>query len=261
MLVRRGTWFVRGKWILRPSYLRYARRRHPPETIGPATEIVIEGFPRAANTFSVFAFQLAQERPVRVAHHLHAPIQVATGVAMGIPVIVLVRRPSDAVLSLVLRNPYISMRRALRDYATFYEHVLPLRSGCVVAPFEAVTSDFGSVVRRVNERYGTEFVPFDAAPENVAECYSLIEEKSLGLPWADQINLYASGVLTHADLSDLRRVGRTAVKEPPSPCEDRVARPSDRRAQRKAALHTAYHAPSLDAERARADAAYRAFVG
>lgn len=35
------------------------------------TEIVIEGYPRSANTFAVAAFLLAQGRPVKIAHHLH----------------------------------------------------------------------------------------------------------------------------------------------------------------------------------------------
>ena len=40
------------------------------------TELVIEAFPRSANTFATVAFQLSQPAPVRVAHHLHAPAQV-----------------------------------------------------------------------------------------------------------------------------------------------------------------------------------------
>jgi hypothetical protein len=259
-LVRRCTWAARGRWILRPSYLRYAHRRHPPETIEPSTEVVIEGFPRSANTFSVFAFQLAQEGPVRVAHHLHAPIQVAAGIRMQIPVIVLVRAPADAVLSLVLRNPYISIRRALSDYATFYERVLSIRGGYVVAPFEEVTSDFGAVIRRVNERYRSEFRPFDRTPANVAECYALIEEKSQGLPWADDINLYASGLLTRRALEEIRRAGRSSITQTRGVSESRVARPSDLRNRMKAGLEAAYVDPSLAAARERAEAAYAAFV-
>jgi hypothetical protein len=259
-LVRRCTWVARGRWILRPSYLRYAHRRHPPETIEPSTEVVIEGFPRTANTFSVFAFQLAQERPVRVAHHLHAPIQVAAGIRMKIPVIVLVRAPADAVLSLVLRNPYISIGRALRDYATFYERVLSIGSGYVVAPFEEVTADFGGVISRVNERYGTDFRPFHRTPANVAECYALIEEKSLGLPWAHEINLYASGLLTRRGLESVRRTGRESIAQTPTVSESRVARPSGHRNRMKVSLEAAYADRSLAGDRKRAEAAYAAFV-
>lgn len=259
-LARRCTWAARSRWILRPSYLHYAHRRHPPETIEPSTELVIEGFPRTANTFSVFAFQLAQQRPVRVAHHLHAPIQVAAGIKMRIPVIVLVRAPADAVLSLVLRNPYLSIGRALRDYATFYERVLSIGNGYVVARFEQVTADLGSVIGCVNERFGTDFQPFDRTPPNVAECYALIEEKSLELPWADDINRYVSGLLSRHALEGVRRAGRRSIERTPSVSESRVARPSGPRIRMKAALEAVYAHPSLAADRGRAEAAYAAFL-
>ena len=37
------------------------------------TELVIEGFPRSANTFAVLAFDYAQPDDVKLAHQLHAP--------------------------------------------------------------------------------------------------------------------------------------------------------------------------------------------
>ena len=59
----------------RPAlYLPLARRRYPgpsPEVIGPDTEFVIDGYTRCASTFAVYALQLSQQRPVRLAHHLH----------------------------------------------------------------------------------------------------------------------------------------------------------------------------------------------
>lgn len=94
------------------------RRRHL--VVARDTEIVIEGYPRSANTFAVAAFMLAQERPVKMAHHLHAPAQVIRAVKWGIPTLLLIRQPEDAVLSLLIREPGISAERALRDYIRFY---------------------------------------------------------------------------------------------------------------------------------------------
>jgi hypothetical protein len=139
--------------------------------------------------------------------------------------------------------------------------VLSIGSGYVVAPFEEVTADFGGVISRVNERYGTDFRPFDRTPANVAECYALIEEKSLGLPWADEINLYASGLLTRHALDGVRRPGRRSIAQSPTVSESRVARPSGPRSRMKAGLEAVYADPSLAADRERAEAAYVAFVG
>ena len=87
------------------AYLFLARRRYGSRVLGPDTDIVIEGFPRSANTFAVTAFELAQERPVTVAHHLHAAAHVVRAAQAGVPVIVLVRAPEDAIASVVARKP------------------------------------------------------------------------------------------------------------------------------------------------------------
>src|SRR5829696_5842518 len=68
-------------------------------------QIIIEGFPRSGNTFAVVAFQQAQRESVRVAHHLHMPAQVVLAAQWGIPTLLLARKPTDAVLSLVIREP------------------------------------------------------------------------------------------------------------------------------------------------------------
>lgn len=183
----------------RGLYLAYSRLKHPDRTVGRSTEIVIEGARRSANTFAVAAFELAQSRPVAVAHHRHASAQVLEGVRRGLPVVVLVRDPCDAVCSAVAHHEgRLSSERALREHVAFHEGVLPVRGSVVVAPFELVVSDFGAVVRAVNARFGTDFGVFEHTEENVARCFARIEAE-------------------HA-----RRFGRTI--------EERIARPSPRRA-------------------------------
>jgi len=86
--------------------LQTAARGHRARAVDRATELVIEGFARSGNTFAVAAFSLAQPRPVRLAHHLHAPAQVLLAARMGIPCIVLVRDPVDAVASRLIRRRF-----------------------------------------------------------------------------------------------------------------------------------------------------------
>lgn len=146
------------------------------QAVGGETEIVIEGFPRSANTFAVVAFQLAQGRPVKIAHHLHAPAQIVDGVRLGIPVILLIREPEAAVRSLMLRKPELSARQAFRTYCEFYEPCVPLLDSVTVAPFEEVTTDFGRTIRSANMKYGMDFTVFDHSAANVERCYAVIEE-------------------------------------------------------------------------------------
>ena len=144
-------------------------------TIGWSTEIVIEGFPRSGNSFAVAAFVLAQRRAVAIAHHLHAPAHVVAGVKRGIPTLVLIRRPRDAVLSLSIREPHISIEQGLKDYIRFYNLIGPYREGYTVAEFAEVIGRYGNVMRRLNTRFGTDYKLFDHTEENVKRCFQLVE--------------------------------------------------------------------------------------
>jgi len=114
---------------LRPRTRRLAVERD--------TELVIEGFLRSANTFAVAAFGFAQQRDVEIAHHMHAPAQVIPAVRMGIPTLVLIRHPKDAVLSLVIREPHISVEQASKDY---------IRFGCITEFLRAASASIGGQV-------------------------------------------------------------------------------------------------------------------
>ena len=139
------------------------------------TNIVIEGYPRSANTFAVVAFEKAQETPVNIAHHLHVPAQVLRAVHMGIPVIVLIREPVAAICSLVVREPHINLKTALKDYINFYNTISPVSSDCVIARFEDVISDFGNIISEVNEKYGTEFSKFNHKHDNVNDVFTSLD--------------------------------------------------------------------------------------
>jgi hypothetical protein len=140
------------------------------------TELVIEGFPRSANTFAVVAFRMAQDRHVPIAHHLHAPSQIMCGVRDGKPVVVLIRRPVDAISSLLVSNAELTPRGALEFYVRFYETVWPLAEGCHVAPYESVIGRYDRVIRQLNARFGTTYGIFEPTESNVEACFRRIEE-------------------------------------------------------------------------------------
>jgi hypothetical protein len=161
------------------AYLPFARRRYGRNlAFGPDTEIVIEGFPRSANSFAVNAFLYAQGRDVRVAHHLHAAAQVIAAARARVPAVVLLRRPDDAIVSLLQWQPHLRPPHAVRQYLGFYEPLATWEERFVVATFGQVTEVFGEVIDRVNDRFGTSFAPFEHTEENVAACFGEIEEHS-----------------------------------------------------------------------------------
>ena len=134
------------------------------------TEIVIEGFPRSANTFVVEAFELAQGRSVRMAHHVHTTANVLPALRRGLPVLILVRQPDEAILSYHAIWPAIPIGRLFRSYVEFYSRLLPLSERFVVATFDQAIDDMGHVIRRVNERFGTCFREFENTDDNIARC-------------------------------------------------------------------------------------------
>ena len=139
------------------------------------TDIVIEGFPRSGNTFAVAAFIIAQDRNINVARHTHKVMQVIRAVRLNKPTLVLIRQPADAVLSLTIRHPYITLQQALRTYIRYYNGVKPYRADYVLAKFEDVTIDCGKVIAKVNEHFGTGFDLFHHTHANEAKAFQLIE--------------------------------------------------------------------------------------
>jgi hypothetical protein len=140
------------------------------------TAIVIDGFLRSGNTYSVAAFQVANGQELHIGRHLHGGAHILRAVRLRLPTVVLIRRPADAVSSYLVRRPTLTPDDALREYLDFYRTAWPARDGFVVAPFDLVVSDFGAVIDRVNKRFGTSFARFEPDPESERAAVELVEE-------------------------------------------------------------------------------------
>jgi len=143
------------------------------------TQIVIEGFPRSGNTFSVVALEWAQDRKLNIAHHLHAATQIIWAVNNNIPAVALIRKPVDAVASLVIREPCITIGAGLREYIRFYQAILPYKKDLLVVEFEQVISDYGESIMKMNEKFSTDFSFFEHNSENVKKVFELVQQYSI----------------------------------------------------------------------------------
>ncbi len=208
-----------------------ARWRGHGEVVHAGTDLLIEGYPRSANSFAVAAFRLAQGRPVAVAHHTHAPGLVLAALKLGVPALVLIRDPDESVLEFVILRPNLTIRQALRGWVRFYATLLPHRERFVVGSFPEVTSDFGGAIRRVNERFGTGFREFEHTEDNVRECF-----RQMDAYWRDRLG-------------------------PAGSVEPYVGRPSEKRERMKDEMRGAYRLTVPAALRSRAARLYRAFAG
>lgn len=141
-----------------------------------STDLVIEGFPRSANTYALVAFRLAQRRPVRIAHHVHGPSQIWAAIRWNVPVLLLVREPGLAVASLLVRYPKLSPKTCLENYIRFYKPLLESRGAFVVGSFIMVTKSFPTVIRQVNRVFGTAFLEGRSDPGRVKQIFAAIDE-------------------------------------------------------------------------------------
>lgn len=209
------------------------------QLVRPGDDLVIDGFPRSANSSVEAAFRLAQKnRPLRLAHHCHAAAQFLIAETLGIPAILLLRAPDDAVLSAAeaFGDDKNRLARFYRDYIAFHRPLLQREGAFVIAPFDEVTRDFGPAVRRVNRRFGTSFSAPDASKDFALRAAAL----------RDQLSQARTGRVPRYSLArdsmfrDMREYRRTALAEAQ---RDPKLTPLRRKAQ---ALYTALMARHLD---------------
>jgi hypothetical protein len=166
----------------------------------PTTEIVIEGFPRSANTYSVVAFRSAQNSKIEVAHHIHSEAQILAAVKLLKPVVVLIRNPDDAVRSLMIRQSSNCPTDYFERYFDFYNLVSSILDDVVIAQFENVIADFGSIICEVNEKFDMNYRSFISSPENISRVFEEI----------DGINTRVSkGLTSHVARPDAERMNDT----------------------------------------------------
>lgn len=156
------------------------------------TSLVVEGFPRSANSFFWRAFviaqaiqqgfyptanpprpiQLAQQMNLKIATHLHLAFQFHQAARYRIPAVLLIREPVGAIVSWYLFDHpeyQLPISRQLENYArcyvNYHRKIRSYRDHFVLACFHDAIHRFPDVVRRVNARFGTHF----AAEINIAD--------------------------------------------------------------------------------------------
>lgn len=154
------------------------------------TQLVIEGFPRCANTFSYVILKDINPN-LNIAHHLHLPVQIIIGVKRKIPVVVLIRDPKDAILSLLLRNSRITLDNAIKSYVSFYKIALRFRSDIILAEFNDVIIDFNIIIKQINLKYNINLAGFENSIKNKEKYKSIIKEMDKKDTGSLEVNTYS----------------------------------------------------------------------
>ena len=141
----------------------------------PDSRIVIEGFPRCGNTFAYYAFQLMQPKPVHIGNHMHCVSQFALARRWKVPAILLTRAPRETIVSNFIYDSGLPLTYHLRRYVGFHNSARRFADTLVISDFPETTTAFGRVVMRVNDRFGTRFVPIGDTAEEQNRVLAAIE--------------------------------------------------------------------------------------
>jgi hypothetical protein len=184
-----------GEWIERFPYLwkmlmvfRY--RNHPfvRRLVSPKHDLVIEGYPRSANSFSVKCFFYSNGwLDAKVATHTHSPAQVSLAAKWGVPTMVLFRDPDQAVVSFLalsfqsgsLDGERMDEKKKLqwiqymtRRYVHYYEEIIKVKDKILLVSFSEATNDFGGVLEKLNSQYGKSFEYFEHSKASIDKIFS-----------------------------------------------------------------------------------------
>ena len=131
-----------------------------PRVISRKCDLLIDGFPRCANTYVYYQLQLASRSAI-IAHHLHSWQQYLFAAAWGKPAYRLIREPDQAVSSIVAKQGR-SPALAYFQFSVFYyiTNFLPNRT----LEFEDVTSSQGleAILKGICEDCGLNYTPVDS---------------------------------------------------------------------------------------------------
>jgi hypothetical protein len=150
-------------WLLFQPYIWWAKSKSLAKgqafegLVQSDTKLVIDGFQGSANSFTTEVFKRSQTESVKLAHHLHSPAQIIRAIRMNIPVLLNIREPEGAVISLTSRWPRVSVKQALLSYISFYTKLLPYSSDYLILTFDQATQQPELVVKRINSKFNTSF--------------------------------------------------------------------------------------------------------
>lgn len=157
--------YVAGNRAFYKGYLQLRGTRYLFPTA--KTAVVVEGFPRTANTYAWYlAKELVLER--KIAHHVHHVASLKAAMVFRVPLVVIYRSPLDAVVSLAQQRTVSPddgwrMNSYLRRWCKFYEYSLEMRGAISFFSFHELTNEPARFVQIVGRTVGKELAIGEAA--------------------------------------------------------------------------------------------------
>lgn len=158
-------------------YAAYARLGGLQFQLTETTQVLVDSYPRSANSFFEAAFTRAHGGRLEVAHHSHAAGQVLMGVKRGLPAIVLLREPRGAIASFYEMNDGdYPIELCTREYVVFYTALRSVIDRLVVVETATLENRFFALMTLLRDRYGLNVEPYEITPRVRAELMRDVDE-------------------------------------------------------------------------------------
>ena len=150
------------------------------------TKLLVEGFPRCANSFAVMAIRSVND-PIRIATHLHSTAHILKGIKYNLPTLVVIRNPDAAIPSVLALGVQLGKAKHILEnesakiayvrywtayFHRFYERLCPYRDKFILAEFNETIKDLNQFILAINKKYALNLVEFNHTKENVDAIFS-----------------------------------------------------------------------------------------
>lgn len=119
----------------------------------PDTVLIVDGFPRSANSYCYYGLKRAFGHLGEVRGHTHAGAVFDHASRRNIPSVALIRHPVDAVSSFLQYNTRLTPGIALKSYSLFYEATIRNSDSVLICSFSTITQDFSSLLLSIQNRF------------------------------------------------------------------------------------------------------------
>lgn len=182
LLVKRSPWLYKAQYYVRQLFGASNRLK----LAGKGVDLCVEGYPSSGNSFAVTL--LRELNPsVRVSSHFHSVANVKLAMKHDIPVVILLRKPSDTLTSRIVRFGS-SPLAAILEYLEFHsqiKHLASKRRFCFIG-FENLTKRPGPTVDLISSFSNLTFPHGDDTSMQAVSADVLAQMEEIFANWGRQ---------------------------------------------------------------------------
>lgn len=146
---------------LYPIYKYIFNNKEYPNICMKDYDICLESYPSSANSFLYVAMRTSNSK-LKICHHTHSIANIKKSLKFNIPIVTIIRKPSDCIASRIIRFKK-DMGFCIQDYMNFYNFIIQNKEKVTVFKFEDIIYNVKGVLTKISTIYD---LTFDIDEEN-----------------------------------------------------------------------------------------------